>query len=164
MGRRAQDLWGEPIDFAALAVARSRKGWRPTRAQKEAWAEKRRKKAKKARTEAGKRFAARKRAEGAKRRKGDGSALHAFLAAFQPGQWYGVADIANASGCNYSSCKAWCVTQRKAGRIERTKNPAFVRAGFLEPEWLYGITEAGVAHLESLAAPKTPLVEIPPTV
>ena len=145
MGRRAQDLWGEPIDFAALAIERSRKGWRPTRAQKEAWAEKRRKKAKKARTEAGKRFAA-KRVK--TRTKGDGSALGAFLAAFQPGRWYGVADIANASGCKYSSCKAWCVTQRKRGLLERTKNPAFAGSNFAgEPEWLFRITEAGRVYL-----------------
>src|SRR5262245_16358400 len=70
MGRRGRDLYGEPIDFAALAIARSRKGWRPTPAQKRAWAAKREAKRKRERREAGKRFEARKRAEARKRPQG----------------------------------------------------------------------------------------------
>jgi hypothetical protein len=139
---RRRYAFDEPIDFAALAIARSRKGWRPTPTQKAAWAKKRAAKRKRERAAAGKRFQERRRAERVanplQRTHGAGER---FLAAFQPGCWYGVGDIAAASGVNYSSCKAYVVKFRKLGLVERTKNPAFERWGFREPEWLYRLVK-----------------------
>jgi hypothetical protein len=35
----------------------------------------------------------------------------------------------------------------KKGTLQRTKNPAFTKPGFMEPEWLYGLPAAVVTDL-----------------
>lgn len=134
--------WNErfaaPLDLAALAIERSRKGWRPTPAQKAAWAKKRAAAKRKAVREARKRIEEERRAEGKVRpwRPTPGAGA-AFLATFQPGCWYGLGDLIAASGLKRGTVHGLTYKFHKQGELERTKNPAFVRAGFQEPEWLY---------------------------
>jgi len=133
-----RDRFSDPIDFAALAVERSKKGWRPTPAQKAAWAKKRAAAKRKAVRGAAERLKeARKLARATKHGKPTGGAGAAFLAAFQPGCWYGVGDLQALSGLKRGTVHGLTAKFWKQGELERTKNPAFVRAGFQEPEWLY---------------------------
>jgi hypothetical protein len=133
-----RDRFAQPIDFAALAIERSRKGWRPTPAQKAAWAKKRAKAKRKAVAEAAKRLEEERKPERLAQR---GAPTHgagaAFLATFQPGCWYGVGDLIAASGLKRGTVHGLTAKFWKQGELERTKNPAFEKPGFMEPEWLY---------------------------
>lgn len=132
------DRFAEPIDFAALAIERSRKGWRPTPAQKAAWAKKRAAAKRKAVREARTRIEEERRAQGKVRPwRATPGAGQTLLATFQPGCWYGVGDLIAASGLKRGTVHGLTAKFWKQGELERTKNPAFVRAGFQEPEWLY---------------------------
>lgn len=133
-----RDRFAEPIDFAALAIERSKKGWRPTPAQKATWAKRRAATKRKAVKAAAERLAeARKAAWVAKRGDVVQGAGKRFLGSLEPGHWYALADVVALSGLKVGSCKAYLHKFWKRGELERTKNPAFVRAGFQEPEWLY---------------------------
>jgi hypothetical protein len=124
--------WFEPIDFAALAIERSKKGWRPTPAQKAAWAKKR----KAARRAKGK-AAADRLAKARPKRQATPGASQTFLATFQPGCWYGLGDLIAASGLKRGTVHGLAARFWKKGTLTRTKNPAFERPGWMEPEWLY---------------------------
>lgn len=129
-----RDRFNEPIDFAALAVERSKKGWRPTPAQKAKW-EKQRKAARRAKGKAG---VARMMAERPKRPTTPGASL-TFLEAFQPGEWYGLGDLIAKSGLKRGTVHGLAHRFHKNGTLQRTKNPAFERPGWKEPEWLYAL-------------------------
>lgn len=133
-----RDRFSSPIDFAALAVERSKKGWRPTPAQKAKWAKKRAAAKRKAVREARKRIEEERRAEGKVRPwRPTPGAGQTFLATFQPGCWYGLGDLIAASGLKRGTVHGLAYKFWKQGELERTKNPAFERPGFMEPEWLY---------------------------
>ena len=132
--------WLEPIDFAALAVERSRKGWRPTPEQKAKWAKQRAAKKRKAVAAASERIKAeRKLARAIEYGRATHGAGETFLATFQPGHWYGVGDIQAASGLKSGTVKGLANKFWKRGTLTRVKNPAFERPGWKEPEWLYGL-------------------------
>jgi hypothetical protein len=132
--------WFEPIDFAALAVERSKKGWRPTPEQKAKWAKQRAAKKRKARAAASERLKAeRKLARAIEFGQATQGAGETFLATFQPGCWYGVGDLQAASGLKSGTVKGLAAKFWKRGTLVRTKNPAFERPGWKEPEWLYGL-------------------------
>lgn len=138
-------FWDEPIDFAALAVARSKKGWRPTPAQKAKWAKQRAAKKRKARQEAARRIKAdRKLARAIEFGRPTPRAGETFLATFQPGCWYGVGDLIEASGLKRGTVHGLAAKFVKKGILARTKNPAFDGLGYrkpgtFEPQWLYGL-------------------------
>lgn len=133
-----RDRFAQPIDFAALAIERSRKGWRPTPAQKQAWARKKAAAKRKAVAEAAQRLAeARKAERAAKHGAPTSGAGNALLGAMEPGAWYGVGDLIALSGLKRGTVHGLAHKFHKQGELERAKNPAFVRAGFQEPEWLY---------------------------
>lgn len=140
-------FWDEPIDFAALAIARSKKGWRPTPAQKAKWAKQRAAKKRKARAEASKRIEAeRKLARAIEHGKPNPRAGETLLATFQPGCWYGTGDLIAASGLKPGTVKALALKFWRKGTLRRTKNPAFDGPGYrkpgtFEPQWLYGLAE-----------------------
>lgn len=133
-----RDRFSEPIDFAALAIERSKKGWRPTPEQKAKWAKQKAALKRKAVAAAARRLAENRKAERAAKR---GPATHGagetFLAAFEPGAWYGLGDLQALSGLKKGTVHGLAHKFWKRGELERTKNPAFERPGFMEPEWLY---------------------------
>lgn len=138
MTRRA--MWDAPIDFAALAIERSRKGWRPTPAQKAKWAKQREAKKRKASAAAIERLRQeRKLAKAIEHGRATPRAGETFLATFEPGCWYGVGDLQAASGLKSGTVKALAIKFWRKGVLARTQNPAFERPGWKEPQWLYGL-------------------------
>ncbi|TWA89562.1 hypothetical protein [Bradyrhizobium stylosanthis] len=134
-----RDRFAQPIDFAALAVERSKKGWRPTPAQKAAWAKKRAAAKRKAVAAAAARLKEeRKAARAEKHGAATPGASEKLLEAMRLGRgWYGVGDLEALTGLKRGTVHGLVHKFHKRGDLERTKNPAFVRAGFQEPEWLY---------------------------
>jgi hypothetical protein len=124
-----------PIDWALLAAERSLKGRKATPAhiakQKAGLARAKRAKRRKSKATIDALAKARPKRQlthGAKER---------FLAAFQPGCWYGLGDLIAASGLKRGTVHGYAAKFHKQGILLRVKNPAFERPGFMEPQWLY---------------------------
>lgn len=133
-----KERFAEPIDFAALAIERSRKGWRPTPAQKAEWKRKREAAKRKAVREAARKLEeARKQERAAKRGAPTSGAGAALLAAMERDAWYGLGDLIALTGLKRGTVHGLVYKFAERGELERTKNPAFERPGFREPEWLY---------------------------
>lgn len=156
----------EPIDWAALAVDRkwrTRKGdkralWEVEKmlASRRAGQERRRREAK---LRALERDRERRRSAQAKRQSG---LAERIMLAMEPGGWYARPDLRNLTGLKRNSLKAKLPDLEKAGFLERAKNPEWtpkvyekgVRIDMVpekEPEWLWRLTDKGVARRAELA-------------